>query len=411
MAVNPLSTQKTNTDKIGILLWISFAICFLCNFSGGLIVTLMSVYLPVVVKDLSRQASSDELNSISTYISSLTIAGWALGRFFWRYVSDRIGRVKGLAFSVTLLGLFTSLISLTASWEMVATYRFFSGHALGGILVIAPTLLQELWPARTRAVMAGIDAVAFPIGIFSSGLVGLFVKDWHDAFLIGLLPVLVGIVCLFVMRESEDWRKSKGKPTLRDISGITENREKLLKGSVIFGTMIIGLWGMYSWIPTWVQSLLTGSTGETERGVAMMLLGAGTLFGGLVTRWVSNKLGIRRAMLLCFGGCILASVLLFALNDSFSLVTYFELLLLSLFFGTSQGLLYIYIPQLFPEKIRTKFTAICFIIGRVLTAVAIFMVGVMVTQVGGYSNALLILAGLFVAGFITVFLTNEETES
>src|SRR5690606_21707584 len=119
----------------------------------------------------------------------------------------------------------------------------------------------------------------------------------------------------------------------------------------IFGAMLIGLWGMFSWIPTWVQSLLVGTDGQTERGVAMMLLGAGGLSGGFLSGWVSNALGVRRAMMLCFSGCILMSVLLFGLNDSFSVVIYVELGLLSLFFGISQGLLSIYIPQLFPVHI------------------------------------------------------------
>ncbi len=52
---------------------------------------------------------------------------------------------------------------------MVVTFRLLSGAAVGGILVITPMLLSEIWPERTRAVMIGIDSIGFPIGIFSSG--------------------------------------------------------------------------------------------------------------------------------------------------------------------------------------------------------------------------------------------------
>src|SRR3954471_14160612 len=105
MITQTLLTEKKDTGNIGILLWTSFVICFLCNISAGLISTLMSVYLPVVVKKLSGDVSADELNHISAYINSLYIAGWAIGGFMWGFVSDKIGRVKALALSVGSFGL------------------------------------------------------------------------------------------------------------------------------------------------------------------------------------------------------------------------------------------------------------------------------------------------------------------
>ena len=145
--------------------------------------------------------------------------------------------------------------------------------------------------------------------------------------------------------------------------------------------------------------------------MAMMLLGAGGLTGGFISGWVSNSLGVRKAMMLCFAGCIVMSALLFGMNTSFSKVVYVELALLSLFFGISQGLLSIYIPQLFPVHIRGTYTGICFNIGRIVTAIAILFVGILVTALGGYSNTLLTFAAIFVAGFIAVLLTPDRIKS
>lgn len=410
IASQTLEMNKKDTGKIGILLWVSFAICFLCNIGAGLISTLMSVYLPVVVKNLNGDVVLEELNYISAYINSLYIAGWAIGGFLWGFISDKIGRVKALVISLCTFGMFTLLISFAPSWEIVLTFRLLSGLAVGGIMVITPTLLFEIWPARSRAVIIGIDSIGFPIGIFSSGLVNLLMNDWRSAFYIGIFPLVLGAASLLLLKESDDWHKSKQHETHKRLQYNADDKANLLKGSIIFGAMLIGLWGMFSWIPTWVQSLLVGTDGQTERGVAMMLLGAGGLSGGFISGWVSNALGVRRAMMLCFSGCILMSVLLFGLNDSFSVVIYVELGLLSLFFGISQGLLSIYIPQLFPVHIRGTFTGFCFNVGRIVTAVAIFFVGAMVTVLGGYSNALLTFAGIFMIGFITVFLRNEKAK-
>ncbi|MCD9016625.1 MFS transporter [Parachryseolinea silvisoli] len=400
---NIMTQERAGTGKIGMLLWISFTLCLLSNVAAGLISTLMSVYLPVVVKDLSGQVTGDEFNHISAYINSLYIAGWAAGGFMWGWISDRIGRVKSLALSVGVYGIFTMLISSAPSWELVVVFRLLSGFAAGGILVITPTLLFEIWPERTRAVMIGIDSIGFPIGIFSAGLVNYLVKDWRMAFLLGALPITVAILSLLLVKESEHWKQSKSPTGALRLRPTPADHSNLFKGAAIFGSMLVGLWGMFSWIPTWVQSLLTTSTGQAERGMAMMLLGAGGLTGGFISGWVCNRLGVRRAMMLCFAGCIILSGILFGLNKTFSPVIYAELAALSLFFGISQGLLSIYIPQLFPVHIRGTYTGICFNIGRIVTAIAIFFVGVFVSALHGYGNTLLAFAGIFILGFVTLF--------
>jgi predicted MFS family arabinose efflux permease len=275
-------------------------------------------------------------------------------------------------------------------------------------MVTTPTLLSEIWPARTRSIILGIDSIGFPVGIFSSGLVTYLVNDWRGAFFVGIPTIIVAILGFLVIKESDSWKNAR---TGIQSQGSTDQevRDNLLKGAIIFGSMLIGLWGMFSWIPTWVQSLLTGSDGQSERGITMMLLGAGGLLGGFCSGWISNSLGVRRAMLLCFLGCIVISASLFALNRTFTTLIFPELALLSFFFGISQGLLSIYIPQLFPYHIRGTYTGVCFNVGRIFTTIAIFFVGVMVTTLGGYGNALLAFASIFAVGFVAVFMTKDQS--
>jgi MFS family permease len=275
--------------------------------------------------------------------------------------------------------------------------------------VITPILLAEIWPARTRSVVIGISSIGFPVGIISSGMVHNMIIDWRFAFFIGLLPLAIGISSKWLLTESEHWGELKSKNRSWASDQTDMDRSNLIRGSIIFGSMLIGLWGMFSWIPTWVQSLLVGD-GQSERGFAMMLLGFGGLLGGFGSGWVSNIFGVRKALLICFTGCIVMSFILFGTNDSFSKVIYIELALLAIFFGISQGLLSIFIPQLFSRSIRGTYTGICFNVGRILTAGAVFFVGVLVTSLGGYGNTLLAFATIFIIGFITVAFTKDITK-
>lgn len=397
-----------SAEKISSYHWMMFVLCFLGNIMGGTASTLMSVYLPVVVKDLLGGTGMEQLGDVSAYISALYFVGWAIGGLSMGFIGDRIGRARSLALSIATFGFFTFFISLASSWEMILVFRFFCGFGVGGMMVINTTLLSEVWPQRTRAVFIGILSIGFPVGIFSSGAVNYLVPSWRHGFTIGILPVVVSFLAIWLLKESEKWKESRNREDRDQLQiNLRAHRKDLINGSVIFGSMLIGLWAIFSWVPTWVQSLLTTSDGQRERGLSMMLLGAGGLSGGFVSGWVSNALGTRRAMQVCFSCCSILSFLLFKLNTAFSAVTIVEIAMLSFMFGISQGLLAVYIPQLFPVAIRAMATGFCFNVGRFFTAAAVFFVGALVTVFGGYGNSLFAFSMVFLIGLTFLFFSKK----
>jgi predicted MFS family arabinose efflux permease len=405
-----MSASKTTDASVSSSLWLIFVLCFLGTALGGAASTLTSVYLPVVVKDLLGTVDENRFNQVSAYISALYFVGWAFGGLIWGTIADRIGRAKSLALTIGMYGLFTVLTGFASSWEMVVAFRFLCGFGVGGMLVINATLLSEIWPKRSRAVIIGIVSIGFPVGIFSSGAINYFVSNWRQGFMIGILPCIVGILSLSLLKESEEWKMSK--TLIRKNSNeriLREHRMDLINGSIIFGSMLIGLWATFSWIPTWVQSLLTTSDGQHERSMSMMLLGAGGLSGGFFSGWISNALGSRKSMLFCFSGCFILSCLLFKGNTSFSEITLVEIGLLAFVFGISQGLLAVYIPLLFPVSFRGAATGFCFNAGRFFTAAAVFFVGTLVTVLGGYGNSIFIFSWVFVIGFLAVLFSKQES--
>ena len=90
----------TGEEKIKTYHWVLVAICFLGTAFAGMISTLMSVYLPVAVKDLLGDKDAGELNSISAYINSIFIFGGAFGGFISGMISDKAGRKTAVIFSI-----------------------------------------------------------------------------------------------------------------------------------------------------------------------------------------------------------------------------------------------------------------------------------------------------------------------
>ena len=387
-----------------------FILCFLSSAMGGTVSTLMSVYLPVVVKDLQGDLDAAELNNISGFINALFIFGWAFGGFSWGLISDRIGRKNALLYAIACYGIFTVLTGMMPQWTGVVVCRFMSGFGVGGVLVVSFTLLSEVWPPKSKAVITGIISIAFPVGIFSAGLINFVVSSWREGFFIGFIPIALAILGIWILKESEIWlahRAEKAKSNIKSIWYAAEYRRELLIGSLMFGTMLIGLWAIFSWLPTWVQSLIA-TDAPKERGLSMMCMGMGGLAGGFFSGWLVNFIGLKKSMLLCFAVCAVMSFILFKTNTTFSPMIFAEIAVLALFFGASQGVLSAYIPQLFHTGIRATATGFCFNIGRLFTGTAVLFIGILVTNLGGYGNSIFIFSTVFIIGFIVVLFVKDK---
>ena len=381
-----------------------FAVCFLSSLFGGVVSTLMSVYLPVAVKDLLGNVSSERLNDVSAAINSVFIFGWMFGGFIWGILCDKIGRARTVVFSTICYGLVTLLTGMASSWFLVMVCRFMSGFGVGGVLVTTTILVSETWAGKKRAVALGILSISIPVGIFSAGLINYLLPEWRQAFIVGAVPLALGIIGFFTLKESAKWRPNQSKESVLAPAW----RGNLWRGSLIFGTMLIGMWAIFSWLPTWVQSLSGSSDAQHERGLSMMLLGAGGLTGGFISGWVAHAIGLRRTMLLCFIICFSMAFVLFKLNHSFSGIAYAEIAVLAVFFGISQGALSAYIPELFPTAVCAAATGFCFNVGRLFTATAVFFVGALVSFLGGYGNTIFIFSFIFLIGLIATWYTRDR---
>jgi MFS family permease len=186
------------------------------------------------------------------------------------------------------------------------------------------------------------------------------------------------------------------------------HRRDLLAGAAIFGTMSVGIWATFSWLPAWAEDLIgTAVGGQQQRGILMMVLGCGGIVGGAFSGLLSNMIGRRGTLLVGFAGAFSASMLLFRTNVDFTPVVFVETALLAVFFGISQGALTIYIPELFPTRIRATATGVCFNVGRIVTALAVFFVGVLVPVLGGYGSAISVFSTIYLVGFAATLLGHE----
>ena len=389
------------------------ALAFASNVGAGLVSTLMAAYLPDSVRDLLGSMAPADVSLVGSYVGSLFLVGWGVGGVSLGWAGDRLGRVRTFTAAVFLFGAFTLAAAASPNWYVLVACRLLAGVGVGATMVLSAVVVAEAWGARTRAVALGIVAVGYPIGIVSAGAINYLVADWRGAFLVGVVPLVLAVLSGLILKESGAWRRlqqerpQRGGGHLRELFE-RETRTSFFVGATIFGAMLVGLWATFAWLPTWVQDLLGADVaGQQERGLVMMLLGGGGIVGGAGSGFLANAFGRRRSLMLAFAGCGVASFLLFKTNDTFTALVYAETAFLAVFFGISQGILTAYVPELFPTAVRSTATGICFNAGRLVTATAVFFIGVLVPILGGYGNAVFAFSLTYVFGFVATAFGQE----
>lgn len=393
---------------------IVFIVCFLSTLFGGIVSMLMSVYLPVAVKDLLGNVSEEKMNDVSALINSLFIFGWMFGGFLWGIISDRVGRSKSVMLSTACFGLFAIVTGMSSSWLLVSISRFLSGFGIGGVLVTTVILIAELWTGKNKAIIQGFVSLAMPVGFFAAGAINNLTEDWRTAFWIGIVPLMLAVIAAFTLPESEKWKTEKQTKQQKEKTAgslfASEHRHNLLIGSVVFGTMLIGLWAVFAWAPTWVQSISTSTDVQSQRGTVMMILAGSGIAGSFFSGWIVNTIGLRKTLLICFVVVFIMIFLAFKLSKAITMATFVEIGALAFFFGISQGALAVYIPSLFPTATCASATGFCFNAGRLFTATVVFFIGALVSLLGGYGNAIFIFSFVLVIGLAVTFFTKDKGE-
>lgn len=385
-----------------------YLISWLATVCAGLSATLFSVYLPSIVADINGVSTPQAIARTGSYAGAAFLLGWAIGGVFLGAMGDRIGRKRALLISTLACTLGMGLTSFVVSLPDLVILRALTGAGAGGILLITAVLVSEAWAnSSNRARMVGILINAFPVGFILSGAFQALTPDFRSAYLFAGATIVVAVAVQVIVKESDLWSQRDRERKAVTSVWHSAHRRDLVVGLMLFGSMLVGLWAAYTWMPTWVSSISTPDQQRAARSITISLLGVGAIIGGIISGTVSNMVGRRKAAAIGYLGAFGMSCALFLQPQAQPSIMFGMTLVLSLFIGFNQGVLTGYIPELFPTLVRASATGISFNVGRLVTAVTVFFVGVLVTVLGGYDKAIFAFAFAYVIGFLTLFSARE----
>jgi MFS family permease len=361
-----------------------------------------------------RAADSDTIGWYGGIIFSIFLIGWATGGVLFGVLADRFGRTKTLIFTILIYAVFTGLAALSATWWQLAIYRFLTALGIGGEWAAGAALVAEVWPEDKRAKAAGILQSAWAAGFLFAALVNLAMAGfgWRVLFLIGIAPAIVAMFVRLWVKEPERWVKARASEQQAGDSGsgrLAELFSPALRRSTFVGSglafvAVFGLWGATNWTPTLIRALpslkgVDGSTLSDYVSYATMVLNAGALAGYLSFGPLADRFGRRAVFALMCAGSLITLPITFFVPRSYSHV----MVLLPILGFFNNGIFSgfpIYLPELYPTRIRATGAGFCFNIGRVLASAGPFLTGFLVAALGGFGPAASTIALIYLFGLL-----------
>jgi MFS family permease len=354
-------------------------------------------------------------------ILSIFLIGWAIGGVLFGIVADRFGRTKTLIATILIYAVFTGLAALSQDWWHLAIYRFLTALGIGGEWAAGAAIVAEVWPEEKRARAAGLLQSAWAAGFFLAAFLNLLLGHygWRLLFVVGAAPAIAALLVRIWVKEPDRWvqahereRQSAAGQSIKLLELFDpEFRRGTLVGSSLAFVAVFGLWGTTTWTPTLVGTLpdmqgVSRAALSNYVSYAIMSLNAGALFGYLSFGPLADRFGRRPVFALMCAGSVVLVPLTFYTPHAYLHV----LLLLPLLGFFNNGIFSgfpIYLPELYPTRLRATGSGFCFNAGRVLASAGPFLTGTLVTWLGSFGHAASAVALIYLVGLAVLTVAPE----
>lgn len=399
--------------------WLVLFVAWLGWVFDAMDATIYAIVLhPALHELLQTSAGPPSAERIGWYggiIFSIFLIGWAIGGIAFGIAADRFGRTKVLIATIIIYAVFTGAAALAQDWWHLAVYRFLTALGIGGEWAAGASIVAETWPEEKRAKAAGVLQSAWAVGFFVAAGCNLAFKEmygWRGLFLIGVLPAFLALLVRWWVKEPDRWTHAHA-PGVIPLSAIFEGELKraTLVGSTLAFVAVFGLWGSTNWAPTLVHELpefrdADAATLTKSVSYAIMALNAGAVFGYLSFGPLADRFG-RRAVFafMCAGSLVMLPTTYLAPSQYAGV-----LMLLPVLGFFNNGIFSgfpIYLPELYPTRLRATGAGFCFNAGRILASLSPFLTGWLVAELGSFARAASTVALIYLVGLGVLWFAPE----
>jgi SHS family sialic acid transporter-like MFS transporter len=397
-------------------LYLVLLAAFLGWMFDGMEMGIFPIVAGPALQDMSPGLTGPELKEFVSHwmgwATAFFLWGAALGGIVFGWLGDRIGRVRAMNMSILCYSVFTGLAYFAAQpWHLPA-FRFIAALGMGGEWSLGVALVMEVWPDRKRPLLAALIGAASNVGFAAISIIAIKIpvtKDhWRWVMLIGATPGLLTFIIQRFVPESERWKEA--------VKGIHANslveifqpalRNRTLVAIVLASVALIATWGAIQWLAL-VGQERAGVGDPSAKGFTATLSAVGAIAGCFFGAWL-GKFGRRPAYFLLCTLSLAVCTYLFRFTRNYNLEFHIFVFVAGACTASFYAWLPLYLPELFPTRVRATAQGLSFNLGRVLAGVGALQMGSLVTTLGGsYERAGATIVLVYFVGMIAIWFAPE----
>jgi len=404
--------------------------------------------VPALVELMKLPASDPALQAFGKVVTACFLIGWGVGGLIFGALGDKFGRAKMLTLTILIYSAFTGLSYFSATRFDFTVFRFLTGVGVGGVFGLAVALIAETVPDGARAQSLGLLQILSTIGNISAGFAKMGIdaleanktiaagSGWRWMFLIGAVPACMIVFTRGYLKEPATWLRLKEQGLLpkgsifAPYAGLLSQarwRKNLVVGALIASTGVIGLWAIGEYavdlqkvvFKQHFEKIVAADKvkGEVDWAIAVAYLW--NMLGAAVGMTLFTRIaqvGRKLAFFIGFAAALVTTFLVYQNMSSPVSARWMMFLMgaaqLSVFAGFA-----IYLPELFPSRLRSTGTSFCYNLGRFAAAAGSFFSAKLTADVfGGYAKqdpalplryAAMTMCAIFLIGLVTLIFAPE----
>ena len=398
------ATALPGSDVVTPAAWKALAGSAIGYAMDGFDLLILGFMLRIISADL--KLSPAEGASLVT----ATLIGAVIGGIVFGMLSDKLGRVRILTWTIVVFAVFTGMCALSQGyWDLLA-YRTIAGVGLGGEFGIGMALVAEAWPPSKRARASSYVGLGWQAGVLLAALLTpilLPVIGWRGMFAVGIFPAVAAYFIRRDLHEPEVFvanaAKSGGESSLRLLVADAATARTSLGLVILCSVQNFGYYGVMIWLPNYLSARFGFGLTQSATWTSVTILGMAV--GIYVFGQIADRVGRKPAFIAWMLGAGIMVVLYSRLTDPSALLIAGAVM--GFFVNGMLGGYGALMSELYPTAARATAQNVLFNIGRAIGGFGPVVVGFIAASVG-FETAIALLAVLYGIDILAMWLLIPE---
>jgi len=383
--------------------WKALAASVIGYAMDGFDLLILGFMLSAVSTDLGL--TSAQAGSLVTW----TLIGAVGGGLIFGPMSDRLGRIRVLTWTILIFAAFTGLCAFAQGYWDLLVCRTLAGIGLGGEFGIGMALAAESWPAAKRGRVSSYVGLGWQAGVLLAALVTpllLPIIGWRGMFLVGLLPAIVAFVVRRTLDEPQIFVHrvaTPGESSFRLLVKDATTTRISLGLAILCSVQNFGYYGIMIWMPSHLATSLGFSLTRSAMWTSITILGMA--IGIVVFGELADRAGRKPSFVLFQIGAFVMVLLYSRLRDPVALL--WAGAVMGMFVNGMLGGYGALMSEAYPTAARATAQNVLFNLGRAAGGFGPLVVGALAAKYS-FEAAIALLATIYLADLVaTVVLIPE----